>query len=55
MLKNDLRSYCYFSQCDSRWKDDMLGTSSSTSIGKAGCLMSSVSMMLNTYGVKIDG
>ena len=44
----------YYSQCDSRWKGDRLGTSSAT-ICSAGCLMSSVAMMMAGNNVKING
>ena len=47
-------AYPLFKQCDSRWSADRLGTSSN-SICKAGCLMSSVSMVLNGCGKTIDG
>ena len=43
-----------YKQCDSRWANDRLGTSSST-ICKAGCLMSSVSMVIADCGKSIDG
>lgn len=43
------RSYPLFKQCDSRWANDQLGTSSNT-ICKAGCLMSSASMALAGTG-----
>ena len=43
-----------YKQCDSRWSSDRLGTSSST-ICKAGCLMSSVSMVIADCGKSIDG
>ncbi len=38
-----------YKQCDSKWGNDQLGTSSNT-ICKAGCLMSSVSMALSGCG-----
>ena len=47
-------AYPLFKQCDSRWSADRLGTSSNT-ICSAGCLMSSVSMVLNGCGKTIDG
>ena len=43
------RSYPLYKQCDSRWGSQQLGTSSNT-ICKAGCLMSSVSMALSGIG-----
>jgi hypothetical protein len=43
------RSYPMYKQCDSRWGSEQLGTSSNT-ICKAGCLMSSVSMALSGIG-----
>ena len=43
------RSYPMFKQCDSRWGSHQLGTSSNT-ICKAGCLMSSASMALAGTG-----
>ena len=47
-------AYPLFKQCDSRWASQMLGTSANT-ICKAGCLMSSVSMVLNDCKKSIDG
>lgn len=43
------RSYPMYKQCDSRWGSEQLGTSSNT-ICKAGCLMSSVAMALSGIG-----
>jgi hypothetical protein len=43
------RNYPLYKQCDSRWGSHELGTSSNT-ICKAGCLMSSVSMALAGCG-----
>ena len=43
------RTYPTYKQCDSKWGNDQLGTSSNT-ICKAGCLMSSVSMALSGCG-----
>jgi hypothetical protein len=43
------RSYPLYKQCDSRWASEQLGTSSDT-ICKAGCAMSSVSMGLSGCG-----
>lgn len=43
------RNYPLFKQCDQRWRDEQLGTSSNT-ICSAGCLMSSASMALNAIG-----
>lgn len=43
------RSYPLYKQCDSRWGNEILGTSTNT-ICKAGCLMSSVSMALAGTG-----
>jgi hypothetical protein len=43
------RSYPMYKQCDSQWANDQLGTSSNT-ICKAGCLMSSVAMALGGIG-----
>ena len=43
------RSYPLYKQCDSKWGNEQLGTSSNT-ICKAGCLMSSVSMALAGIG-----
>ena len=47
-------SYPLYKQCDSRWGSDRLGTSSNT-ICSAGCLMSSVSMVLADCGKTVDG
>jgi hypothetical protein len=41
-------------QLDPKWKNEYLGNSKTT-IGKAGCAMSSVSAMLAAKGVKING
>jgi len=43
------RSYPLYKQCDSKWGNEHLGTSSDT-ICKAGCLMSSVAMALAGTG-----
>ena len=43
------RSYPLYKQCDSRWANDRLGTSSKT-ICQAGCLMSSAAMALSGTG-----
>lgn len=43
------RNYPMYKQCDSKWGSEQLGTSSNT-ICKAGCLMSSVSMALSGCG-----
>jgi hypothetical protein len=43
------RSYPLYKQCDAKWGSEQLGTSSNT-ICKAGCLMSSVSMALSGIG-----
>lgn len=43
------RTYPLYKQCDSRWGSEQLGTSSNT-ICKAGCLMSSVAMALSGTG-----
>jgi hypothetical protein len=43
------RSYPLYKQCDSKWGNEHLGTSSNT-ICKAGCLMSSVAMALSGCG-----
>jgi ABC-type bacteriocin/lantibiotic exporter with double-glycine peptidase domain len=43
------RSYPLYKQCDSRWGNEHLGTSSNT-ICKAGCLMSSAAMALAGTG-----
>jgi hypothetical protein len=47
------RNYPMYKQCDSRWANDQLGTSSNT-ICKAGCLMSSASMALAGTGHSYD-
>ena len=43
------RTYPLYKQCDSKWGNEQLGTSSNT-ICKAGCLMSSVAMALSGVG-----
>lgn len=43
------RTYPLYKQCDSKWANEQLGTSSVT-ICKAGCLMSSASMGLSGVG-----
>ena len=47
-------SYPIYKQCDSRWGSDQLGSSSAT-ICSAGCLMSSVSMVLADCSKSISG
>ena len=44
------RTYPLYSQCDSRWAGDRLGTSPTNTICKAGCLISSASMALSGIG-----
>jgi len=46
------RNFPLFKQCDGRWANDRLGSSTVCSIG---CLMSSVSMALNGLGRAVDG
>ncbi|CAD8190908.1 unnamed protein product [Paramecium pentaurelia] len=48
------RQYTLYKQCDSAWANDQLGTSANT-ICRAGCLISSIAMMLHTYSVVTDG
>jgi len=48
------KSYTLFKQCGESWSNDILGTGSVT-ICDAGCAMSSLSMILNTWGEKING
>lgn len=43
------RSYPLYKQCDDRWRNEQLGTSSNT-ICSAGCLMSSAAMALSGIG-----
>ena len=47
-------SYPLYKQCDSRWGGDRLGSSGDTICG-AGCLMSSVSMVLADCGKQVGG
>jgi hypothetical protein len=47
-------SWVYYSQCDSRWAYQELGSCSQYTICSAGCAMSSVAMMLATKGVSVD-
>ena len=47
-------SYPLYKQCDSRWGSDKLGTSGQT-ICQAGCLMSSVAMVIADCGRSIGG
>jgi hypothetical protein len=47
------RAYPLFKQCDAKWANNILGSSST--ICQVGCLMSSVSMALNGLGRSIDG
>jgi len=47
-------SFPLYKQCDSRWGSHRIGSSSKT-ICQVGCLMSSVSMVLDGIGAKIDG
>ncbi|KAL4426791.1 hypothetical protein ABPG74_006588 [Tetrahymena malaccensis] len=48
------RDYPLFKQCDDSWGSEELGPGPKT-ICRIGCLISSVSMALNSYGVQIDG
>jgi hypothetical protein len=45
-------AYPLFTQCDVRWKNDIMGTKTICAVG---CLMSSVSMVLNDCGKTING
>lgn len=47
-------SWLLYKQCDTRWKDTMLGTGDST-ICAEGCAMSSVAMALAAFNIKING
>ena len=47
------RSYPLYKQCDPKWGNDQLGTSSNT-ICRAGCLMSSVAMALSGCGISYN-
>ena len=47
-------AYPLYKQCDASWKDDKLGTSAKT-ICQAGCLMSSVAMVLKDCGKTVSG
>ena len=49
-----VQAYPIFKQCDPLWAKDQLGTSLTNTICSAGCLMSSVSMILNDCGRKIN-
>lgn len=49
------KNYVLYKQCDARWKNERLGTSSSNTICSAGCAMSSLTMALASYGVKLNG
>ena len=49
----DACSYSSYSQCDSRWSDTKLGTSTNT-ICHAGCAMTSVAMFLQSSGNNIN-
>ena len=48
------RTYPLFKQCDSAWGSNVLGGGPDT-ICKAGCLVSSVAMALNSYGKSVGG
>ena len=43
-----------FKQCDYRWGEDILGFGTDT-ICEIGCAITSVAMILNNYGIKVDG
>jgi ABC-type bacteriocin/lantibiotic exporter with double-glycine peptidase domain len=51
----DNRSYTLYKQCNSAWGNQALGNSGGNTICSAGCLMSCVAMILNTYGKTISG
>lgn len=48
------RSYPLFKQCNSAWGSDILGSGPAT-ICKAGCVITSVSMALSSYGKSVGG
>ena len=47
-------SFPKYTQCDKKWGSEIIGTSQYTICG-VGCLITSVSSMLNGYGIKIGG
>jgi hypothetical protein len=47
------KKHPHFRQCDDRWRNDKLGSSST--ICKVGCLITSISMALNGNGKRING
>ena len=49
LIAASTRSYPLYKQCDSKWANEQLGTSSNT-ICKAGCAMSSLAMGLSGIG-----
>merc|ERR1739838_1157417 len=49
IIFSNCRSYPLYSQCDSKWANDKMGTSSKT-ICQIGCLMSSAAMALSGCG-----
>jgi len=50
----EIRQFTLFKQCDAKWGQHALGTSRLT-ICQAGCAMSSLAMVLNTFNEKVDG
>eukprot|EP01112_Ceratiomyxa_fruticulosa_P017403 TRINITY_DN5412_c0_g1_i1.p1 TRINITY_DN5412_c0_g1~~TRINITY_DN5412_c0_g1_i1.p1 ORF type:complete len:212 (-),score=31.80 TRINITY_DN5412_c0_g1_i1:240-824(-) len=48
-------NYTLFKQCNSTWGSHALGTSRTQTICAAGCAMTSLSMILNSYGMFING
>jgi len=47
-------NYTLFKQCDSAWGSHALGTSATNTICSAGCAMSSLAMVLNTFKEKVE-
>lgn len=52
MILNEKYEYVPLSQRDGRWKDILLGNSNKATIGGFGCLITSLTIMLNYYGYK---
>lgn len=54
LLAQTFPTFPLYKQCDSKWGSETLGFGPAT-ICSAGCLMTSVTMMLHGYDIKVDG
>lgn len=49
-----MNGWASYKQCDSRWANQEIGTCSTQTICSAGCVLTSIAMMLKTKGAGVD-